>query len=224
MMKTIYLVRHGQASFGSQNYDQLSSNGRQQARYLAKYWQQKGISSEFYFSGQLERQIETASIVSGLSSASIEQLAGFNEYPFHQLFEVYRNNNRHSTDWRNVSKKEFQATLLKLFEQDIDKFLLDGGLLSWQTFAERCYQTLIRLISQHAESSSIAIFSSAGVIGALVQHVLSLTHANAAQRAFSLHNCAVTTLTLEKGVITLSQFNQTNHLGSDLSSDLYSYL
>lgn len=224
MKKTIYLVRHGQASFGSQNYDQLSSNGRQQAHNLATYWQQQGISPQFYFSGQLERQIETASIVSGLSPANIEQLAGFNEYPFHQLFEIYRKNNSNSIDWRNVSKQEFQATLLKLFEQDIDKFLLDAGLLSWQVFAERCYQTLIHLISRHVESSSLAIFSSAGVIGALVQHVLSLTHANAAHHAFSLYNSAVTTLIVDKGFITLSQFNQTNHLGLDQSSDLFTYL
>jgi len=221
-MKTIYLVRHGQASFGSQNYDQLSSNGRQQARYLAHHWQKQDFLPELNFSGQLKRQIETATIVSGLPSAKIEQLAGFNEYPFHQLFEVYGKNT--STNWRNVSKQEFQTTLLKLFEQDIDKLLLDAGLQSWQSFGERCYQTLIRLISQHAERSSLAIYSSAGAIAAIVQHVLSLNYSDTAHRAFSLYNSSVTTLTIEKGVIALGQFNQTEHLGSNLASDLYTYL
>ena len=33
-MATIYLVRHGQASFGKENYDQLSPRGWEQGRIL----------------------------------------------------------------------------------------------------------------------------------------------------------------------------------------------
>ena len=33
-MTTIYLIRHGQASFGAANYDQLSNKGEQQATLL----------------------------------------------------------------------------------------------------------------------------------------------------------------------------------------------
>ena len=33
-MTTIYLIRHGQASFGQQNYDQLSNKGERQAQLL----------------------------------------------------------------------------------------------------------------------------------------------------------------------------------------------
>ena len=37
-MTTIYLVRHGQASFGKSNYDELSENGEAQAKLLGQYF------------------------------------------------------------------------------------------------------------------------------------------------------------------------------------------
>lgn len=36
-MSVIYLVRHGQASFGSDDYDRLSTIGREQAQALGEY-------------------------------------------------------------------------------------------------------------------------------------------------------------------------------------------
>ena len=37
-MSTLALVRHAQASFFADNYDQLSPVGEQQARLLGQYW------------------------------------------------------------------------------------------------------------------------------------------------------------------------------------------
>lgn len=37
-MTTIYLIRHGQASFGAKSYDQLSPNGELQAKLLGQYF------------------------------------------------------------------------------------------------------------------------------------------------------------------------------------------
>lgn len=39
-MTTIYLVRHGQASFGAESYDKLSPNGELQAKVLGQYFDQ----------------------------------------------------------------------------------------------------------------------------------------------------------------------------------------
>ena len=37
-MTTIYLVRHGQASFGAASYDQLSAKGEQQAQVVGDFF------------------------------------------------------------------------------------------------------------------------------------------------------------------------------------------
>lgn len=36
-MSTIYLVRHGQASFGADSYDLLSAKGEQQAQVVGNF-------------------------------------------------------------------------------------------------------------------------------------------------------------------------------------------
>ena len=41
-MSTLYLVRHGQASFGTDNYDRLSAIGEEQARELGRYFVASG--------------------------------------------------------------------------------------------------------------------------------------------------------------------------------------
>ena len=37
-MTTIYLIRHGQASFGAESYDKLSEKGELQAQRLGQYF------------------------------------------------------------------------------------------------------------------------------------------------------------------------------------------
>ena len=43
-MGTLYLVRHGQASFGAADYDQLSELGRRQSVRLGEYFANKGLT------------------------------------------------------------------------------------------------------------------------------------------------------------------------------------
>ncbi|NBT74061.1 MAG: histidine phosphatase family protein, partial [Betaproteobacteria bacterium] len=58
-MGTLYLVRHGQASFGAQNYDQLSERGRQQSVQLGNYWRQRGLTFDAILTGTLQRHLQT---------------------------------------------------------------------------------------------------------------------------------------------------------------------
>ena len=55
-MSVIYLVRHGQASFGTDNYDQLSATGRQQVKLLGAYFAELGEPIDRIYSGALYRQ------------------------------------------------------------------------------------------------------------------------------------------------------------------------
>src|SRR4051812_8520515 len=61
-MSTLTLVRHGQASFFADNYDQLSPLGEQQARLLGDYWIRRGARFDEVYTGPRVRQIETAAL------------------------------------------------------------------------------------------------------------------------------------------------------------------
>jgi len=66
-MGTLYLVRHGQASFGADDYDVLSAMGHQQSVRLGEYFQHRGVTFDAALTGTLNRQIQTlAGICQGM--------------------------------------------------------------------------------------------------------------------------------------------------------------
>ena len=58
-MGTLYLVRHGQASFGAEDYDQLSPLGQRQSVRLGEYFGSKGIAFDTVLTGTLRRHLQT---------------------------------------------------------------------------------------------------------------------------------------------------------------------
>lgn len=72
-MSTLFLVRHGQASFGADDYDKLSPVGHQQAHLLGRYFADRGVRPVRVMTGTLRRQRETwAGIAAGLATAGID--------------------------------------------------------------------------------------------------------------------------------------------------------
>ncbi|HNF15772.1 MAG TPA: histidine phosphatase family protein [Leptospiraceae bacterium] len=56
----IFLIRHGQASFGEENYDRLSEKGRLQAELLSEYLRKNFPEPDLVCMGSLKRHEETA--------------------------------------------------------------------------------------------------------------------------------------------------------------------
>lgn len=59
-MSRILLVRHGQASWGAEDYDQLSALGESQARTLGAALAAQGITPDVLISGKMLRHAQTA--------------------------------------------------------------------------------------------------------------------------------------------------------------------
>src|SRR6202012_6107391 len=57
---TLVLVRHGQASFGARNYDELSATGERQGTVLGEHWRRCGRGFDAAWSGEMVRQKVTA--------------------------------------------------------------------------------------------------------------------------------------------------------------------
>ena len=71
-MASILMVRHGQASFGAEDYDQLSPLGQRQADLMGEYFNKSGLQFDAVYSGQLKRQKETAERVIAHQARSLE--------------------------------------------------------------------------------------------------------------------------------------------------------
>ncbi|MEG2977826.1 MAG: phosphoglycerate mutase family protein, partial [Comamonas sp.] len=89
-MGTLYLVRHGQASFGADDYDNLSARGMEQAERLGQYWQERGQRFDAVITGTLRRHTQTlegiASQLPGLPTA--DAVPALNEYDSHALIRA----------------------------------------------------------------------------------------------------------------------------------------
>ena len=64
--RSVWLVRHGQASFGKSDYDNLSETGHEQAYLLGKHFAAHGVAPSLIVSGSMKRHRQTlAEIAAG---------------------------------------------------------------------------------------------------------------------------------------------------------------
>ena len=59
-MSSILLVRHGQASFGAADYDDLSPTGHEQSRVLGAALAARGVGADLVVAGEMRRHAQTA--------------------------------------------------------------------------------------------------------------------------------------------------------------------
>ena len=73
-MGVVLLVRHGQASFGADDYDVLSEIGWEQSRVLGRYLAERDLRPDVLLRGGMRRHRETAEgMVEGAGwSAAVE--------------------------------------------------------------------------------------------------------------------------------------------------------
>src|SRR5512139_1208833 len=90
-MAELVLVRHGQASFGADDYDRLSELGWRQSRWLGEYFAERGAAFDHVMLGSLRRHAQTlAGIAEGMGRAfDAEEDARLNEYDSHTLLRAY---------------------------------------------------------------------------------------------------------------------------------------
>ncbi len=66
-MSVLYLIRHGQASFGTDDYDRLSDLGKEQSRVTGRFLASQRVEPDRIIHGEMLRQRETAAgILAGL--------------------------------------------------------------------------------------------------------------------------------------------------------------
>ena len=90
-MTTIYLVRHGQASFGAESYDKLSPNGELQAQVLGCYFKEILKEAPYVVAGSMQRHQQTANLAltECFPESDIVTDGAWNEFNHQQVFSQY---------------------------------------------------------------------------------------------------------------------------------------
>jgi broad specificity phosphatase PhoE len=229
-MGRLILVRHGQASFLSDDYDRLSPLGAEQARALAAHWLAEGRRFDAVYTGTLRRQAGTAAIVgdayraAGVPWPDADLLPGLDEFPAEELVRflvprLLRRDNgiaRRYRDYRGAtSDDERSQALFALLEAVTARWVAGdvdtGALPSWEAFRERVRATLAAVTRAHADGD-VAAFTSGGVIGVCVHSALQTPDAEVAAAIWRLRNCSVTELVIAAGGIDVACHDAIPHL------------
>ena len=217
-MTTIYLIRHGQASFGAESYDQLSPNGELQAKLLGQYFDQILKETPYVVAGSMQRHQQTAQLALAecFPEAEIQTDNAWNEFNHQQVFAKYepRFNEPHLLK-QDVAKEENpRAYLAKIFEGAIERWT--GGDYhheydeSWPHFKNRVETALQNLCDELAKIKPryAVVFTSGGVISVAAGKLLELN----ANRTFALNwaiaNTSMTTLRLVGNEAQLLSLNE----------------
>lgn len=223
-MGAVYLIRHGQASFGSDNYDQLSDTGRSQAKLLGQYLGRKGLTIDHWFSGTLERQKDTASIaLSAMNHEGFEVLRepGFNEFDHIKVMtnllpELAKGDDLVAAfvQGQGDRKRSFQP----VFERVVDAWVGRDSwpdMESWPEFVSRVNQALERVIDLAGAGKNVAVVTSGGPISAVLYRVLGLNTKAAFALNWAIVNTSITKIFYSADRRSVGYFNNYSYLQRD---------
>jgi broad specificity phosphatase PhoE len=230
---SIYLIRHGQASFGADNYDVLSALGIRQAELVGAHLAQMDISLDRCIAGSLRRQQHTAdAALAQLSNAApaLEIDAAFDEFDAEavirallpamlddepQALEVMRNATEHRAEFQRL----FALVIARWVSGEYDT----PGLQSWQQFLEQVQGGLHRLLDSAEGHERIAVFTSGGTITALLHLITQIPVAQAFELNWQIVNTSLNLLKFRGREVALASFNSHAHLQLLRTPELITY-
>ena len=223
-MSQIYFIRHGQASFGTDNYDRLSDLGRSQSEVIGDFLTRTNVSFDAVYSGSMERQIETARLTlarmpEGSIRTPLEIRPQFNEYSSDAVIPsllpavVSRNPELEPmVDRMSTDRRSFQL----VFEKVMDLWVSGEGENqegeSWERFSSRVISGTREVMEANGRKKTLAVFSSGGAISVVMMMALGLTGHMAIKLNWLMKNASISTFLYNDEGIMLSSFNSTAHL------------
>ena len=221
-MGTLYLVRHGQASFGAQNYDQLSERGRQQSVQLGNYWRQRGLTFDAIVTGTLQRHLQTwQGIAEGadLSQRALG-LPGLNEYDSDAVIASVHPDPLPKPDSPDLYRQHFRLLRQGLI-QWMHGELQPKGMPTWAAFLSGVISALDQV--RQGGQGNVLLVSSGGPIASAIGHELGAPPEAVVELNLRIRNTAVTEFVFNPKRHALLSFNQLPHLDAPEHAHLVTY-
>jgi broad specificity phosphatase PhoE len=229
-MSTLFLVRHGQASFLSSDYDRLSPAGEEQAKKLGLWLAKTGQRIDSVFTGPRVRQRRTAEIAGETYAASnvgaypdpvlVPEL---DEYQAEDLLKRYLADVRHDDPLAGHVRAFHEAIEFRERVRHADRLLgallrrwVDGEVVTEgiETFAEFRARVARALdtVTATGGGRTVLAFTSGGFIGAAVANVLRADDHAAVDLGLMCHNAAYAEIVWTGARRSLRHFNAKPHL------------
>jgi broad specificity phosphatase PhoE len=222
-MAEFYLVRHGQASFGTDDYDRLSTLGQQQSLWLGQHFAERAMQFDQIITGTQLRHRQTAEhICRGIGySPAVAEHAGLNEYDFHALFAALGEEHSALKPLATWDKRDFYQALKQVLHLwSVDQL---GGAVpeTWAEFAQRVDDA--RQFIQRCGAQRVLVVSSGGPIGMMSRQVLGAPANIAIELNLQIRNTSFSHYYFNENSVRLASFNNIPHLDQPGRLDAISY-
>ena len=223
--RKIYLVRHGQASLGAADYDNLSPLGERQAVRLGEYFAARGITFDAVYGGTLRRHAQTYKAVQrGMATLqAIPDMVlrpGLNEYDSDAVIGAIATPEQMAVMKSPVSGEGYKQHFAML-RKGIAAWMRDesqpAGMTTYAQFAVGVMAVLDEVRASTAKS--VLISSSGGPLSSAVAQVLGLSHEAGIELNMRMRNTAVSELLVTPKRCVLLTFNTLPHLDYPSSDD-----
>lgn len=212
-MAELHLVRHAQASFGAENYDQLSGIGLIQARWLGEHFADSRLSFDRVIVGTMQRHRQTAeAILEGMGSPAVEIMRhdGLNEYDFDALCQALGEEGMAAGALARSTPQAFYAGLKRALQLWSEDRLPGLAPETWQQFQMRVRDA--RRAIQRGGGKRVLVVSSGGPIAVTAQQVLQAPGAAAIALNMQIRNSSVCQYFFNADAMSLASFNCLPHL------------
>lgn len=218
-MSLLYLVRHGQASAGTHDYDRLSPLGQHQSELLGRWWTDQGFAPEHLYHGSLLRQRDTARLALQHLDSSLQTSTheGLNEYK-HRVIDKHFGQPRPDDQPESMTFDDYVGIMQRWRDHPSESGSSD--IEPWAEFSARGWQTIVDLHAQQADKTHHVFFTSGGIIATVMAAVLGLDFAHTIDAIWRIRNSSITTIHFEGTHARLIDFNTIPHLQAQHDASL----
>ncbi|MCF8168217.1 MAG: histidine phosphatase family protein [Rhodoferax sp.] len=213
-MGNLYLVRHGQASFGAANYDELSGLGVRQSVRLGEYFASKGLQFEAVLMGTLQRHGQTwAAIAQGMGGVATTLAPlpwpGLNEYDSEAVIRAVHHKPLARPDTPELYRHHFRL-LRDGLTQWMNGVVSPQGMPSYEDFVEGVSSALEHVRKHY--TGNVLLVSSGGPISTAVGRILGTSPETTIELNMRIRNSSVTEFAFTPKRHVLLTYNTLPHL------------
>jgi broad specificity phosphatase PhoE len=229
-MAELVLVRHGQASFGADDYDKLSELGWRQSRWLGEYFAERGAAFDRVIRGSMRRHAETlAGIAEGMGQAHEGMKSGarvdarLDEYDSHSLLAAHlKGGSMPKTDDRREHFRILREAMYLWCDGTLGKDA--AGRFPHEPFADFRGRVLAALGELRAgKAKRVLVVSSGGPISTILAEVLGMPLRGVVDLNLQTRNTGITELQAGASRIHCVSFNNVPHLDRPDRTDALTY-
>jgi broad specificity phosphatase PhoE len=228
-MSLLFLVRHGQASFQNDDYDQLSARGVEQSRQLGLHWAELNLIFDHVYVGPRRRHWQSLDAVAavyrerGLNWPEPVELPELDEHcgqdvlsrslpDLMQRDPAIREMKEKLRKDSDTAQRDYLRLFQKVTRMWVRRELNLPDLEAWHEFRGRLNRGIAKMTEAAGSKKKVAAFSSGGPVAAALGFALNLDDEKTLELSWVVRNAAYTEFLFSRGRFSVVTFNAVPHL------------